>query len=122
MMVGEGPCPDQFGAESVVSANDAKEVLSELQSEYGQLYYNGVICERWAKARLKTGAPGSVAYGWFIEAMSLYEKAEAIRPRGNEDAILRWNACARIIERDERLKPRAEEERIEDDADGPPIR
>ena len=38
------------------------------------------------------------------------------------NAILRWNACARIIERDERLKPRAEEERIEDDADGPPIR
>ena len=29
--------------------------------------------------------------------MDWYEKAEAIRPAANDDAILRWNACARII-------------------------
>ncbi|MBA2736935.1 MAG: hypothetical protein H0U50_09150, partial [Pyrinomonadaceae bacterium] len=26
-----------------------------------------------------------------------FERAEAIRPAGNDDAILRWNGCARII-------------------------
>ena len=29
--------------------------------------------------------------------MNWFEKAEAIRPAGNEDTILRWNGCARII-------------------------
>jgi len=29
--------------------------------------------------------------------MEHYEKAEMIRPAGNDDAILRWNTCARLI-------------------------
>ena len=37
--------------------------------------------------------------------MSWYEKAEAIRPAGNDDALLRWNACARLIMRDRHLVP-----------------
>jgi hypothetical protein len=43
--------------------------------------------------------PGSGydAYEWLREAMTDYEQAEKLRPAGNEDAILRWNACARII-------------------------
>ena len=40
--------------------------------------------------------------------MELYEKAEKIRPAGNDDAILRWNTCARMIRRFH-LKPRDEE-------------
>jgi hypothetical protein len=38
--------------------------------------------------------------------MECYERAEAIRPAGNDDPILRWNACARIIMRNN-LAPRA---------------
>jgi len=37
--------------------------------------------------------------------MDCFEKAEAIRPAGNDDAILRWNGCARIITRNN-LEPR----------------
>jgi hypothetical protein len=44
--------------------------------------------------------------------MSWFEKAEAARPVGNDDAILRWNTCARIIERN-KLVAREEEEPIE---------
>jgi hypothetical protein len=44
--------------------------------------------------------------------MNWFEKAEAIRPPGNDDALLRWNTCARIIERNN-LVPREEEEPIE---------
>ena len=41
------------------------------------------------------------------KAMDLYEKAEAIRPHGNYDAILRWNTCARLCAW-HRLRPEAE--------------
>jgi hypothetical protein len=44
--------------------------------------------------------------------MHWFEKAEPLRPPGHDDAILRWNTCARIIERN-KLVPREEEERIE---------
>jgi hypothetical protein len=41
--------------------------------------------------------------------MTWYERAEAMRPPGNDDAILRWNACARLIMRDQHLVPAVEE-------------
>jgi hypothetical protein len=37
--------------------------------------------------------------------MEWYEKAEALQPPGNDDAVLRWNTCARIIMQDESLRP-----------------
>jgi hypothetical protein len=37
------------------------------------------------------------------------EKAEAIRPPGNDIALLRWNTCAGLIMRDHHLVPAAEE-------------
>jgi hypothetical protein len=44
--------------------------------------------------------------------MDWFEKAEPLRPPDHDDAILRWNTCARIIERN-KLVAREEEERIE---------
>ena len=41
--------------------------------------------------------------------MVWFEKAEAIRPAGNDDAVLRWNACARLLMRDPHLVPAVEE-------------
>jgi hypothetical protein len=41
--------------------------------------------------------------------MIRYEKAETIRPPGNDDALLRWNACAWLIMSDHHLVPAAEE-------------
>jgi hypothetical protein len=41
--------------------------------------------------------------------MTWYEKAERERPAGNDESILRWNTCARILARDEHLRPREEE-------------
>ena len=29
--------------------------------------------------------------------MTHFEKAEALRPPANDDALLRWNSCARMI-------------------------
>jgi hypothetical protein len=33
----------------------------------------------------------------FAEAMRCFAEAEVIRPAGNDDAILRWNRCARLL-------------------------
>ena len=38
-----------------------------------------------------------MAAEWLREAMQWYERAEAMRPPGNEEAILRWNTCARLL-------------------------
>jgi hypothetical protein len=89
---------DQFEG-FTVDASRAQAVLRRLQDEYQRAYYAGIISERKAKAHLKKRSPGSgyAAYDGFREAMTFYEKAEALRPPGNGDAILRWNACARIL-------------------------
>jgi hypothetical protein len=101
---------DQFQDEP--SAVDrAWECVERIGGDYERAYYSGIICERRAKAQLHHGAPrcGSRAYDGLREAMQWYERAEAIRPAGNDDALLRWNTCARLIMRDPRLMPAVEE-------------
>ena len=92
---------DRFGKGYAISDTQVHEVLAQLQSEYDRTYYAGIIYERKAKAKLDQGGLGSgfAAYELLHEAMSCYEKAEVMRPAGNDDALLRWNACARIIAR-----------------------
>ena len=105
---------DQFPSGDADVVKRARELLDRLKSAYDRAYYSGIICERRAKAQLIHGQPGSgfYAYEWFREAMDWYEKAEALRPPGNDAAILRWNACARFLTRHPHLQPR-EEERVE---------
>lgn len=90
---------DRFGKGYAIAATQVEEVLARLADPYEQKYYHGLVCERRAKAQLQQGAPGAAfdAYEWLCEAMRWYEQAEAIRPPGNDDALLRWNACARMI-------------------------
>jgi hypothetical protein len=101
---------DRFGKGYGVGVLQAQEVLPRLSDAYERAYYAGIICERQAKARLQQGSPGCgfEAYEFLREAMTWYEKAEAVRPVGNDDALLRWNACARIIMGNQ-LAPRTEE-------------
>jgi hypothetical protein len=105
---------DQFDRGISEYGKQARGVVPRLRQEYDQAYYAGIICERQAKAQLHQGTPGSgvIAYHWLREAMSFYEKAEAIRPPGNDDAVIRWNTCARIIMQNPRLV-RESEERVE---------
>ena len=102
---------DQFAEGPGEGVRRAREVVPRLQDEYKRAYYSGIICERVAKAHLHRGGLGSadVAGDWFREAMSWYEKAEALRPPRNDESILRWNTCARILARSERLETRVEE-------------
>ena len=95
-----------------VGGRDINELLPQLKDEYERVYYTGVVCERRANTTLSRRVAGAAAYEWLQEAMSWYEKAEAIRPSGNDDAILRWNTCARIFNYNPHLEPR-QEERVE---------
>ncbi len=100
---------DQFG--NGVSKSKARELLHQLSSEYDREYYSGAISERWAGWLLRQGAPGAgfTAYQYFIEAMEHYQRAEALRTLGNDDALLRWNTCARLLMQNPELRPRGEE-------------
>jgi hypothetical protein len=102
---------DQFSEAPTAGVHRAQELLPRLSDEYKRAYYAGIISERCAKAYLRIGAPGSgeIAYHWLREAMTWYEKAESQRRTGNDESVLRWNTCARILARNEHLKPRSEE-------------
>jgi|SRR5947209_8788709 len=100
---------DQFDSDG--KPMRAREVLARLATEYDRAYYSGIISERSARVSMRLGLPGVTfkAYYDFVDAMRCYEKAEALRPAGNDDAILRWNTCARTLMQHNELQP----ERVE---------
>ena len=101
---------DQFARGPSSFAKVALDLIPQLKQEYDRGYYTGIIYERQGKAKLNQGGPGSgfEAYDLLRTAMDWFEKAEAMHSAGNEDAILRWNTCARII-MNNRLTARGEE-------------
>lgn len=102
---------DQFTETKGAGLAKAKEVLPRLRDEYTRAYYAGVMHERHAKAILRAGRPGSsaMAYEAFRTAMDHYEKALAHRSGDNDEAALRWNTCARILNESPHLAPRSED-------------
>jgi|SoiMethySBSTD1v2_1073268.scaffolds.fasta_scaffold334061_3 hypothetical protein len=93
---------DLFGDEYTAAFERAKAVLPKLSSEYDRAYYEGVIHERWAKAQTDRGVPAHVVTGWYLHAMHCFERAESLATSDNPDAILRWNTCARLLDRAEK--------------------
>ncbi|HRI63031.1 MAG TPA: hypothetical protein PK156_02305 [Polyangium sp.] len=80
----------------------ALELAKGLPDEYERVYYTGVVHEREGRAHVH--GEGTFAYSKLRQAAELFEKAERIRPVGNDAAILRYNACVRAIET-HHLKP-----------------
>jgi tetratricopeptide (TPR) repeat protein len=97
--------------ESNVTARQAQQLLSRLNGEYEKNYYAGIIAERLGLAYMRHQGHGfsNDAYECLREAMAYFEKAESLHPPGNDDAILRWNACARTLNSHPELRPRPEE-------------
>jgi hypothetical protein len=102
---------DQFAQSAGQAMERARALLSRFPGEYERAYYGGIISERFARRKLRDGHPGAkaVAYGHLHEAMAAYEKAERLAPNGNDDAVLRFNACVRMIERHGLTPPPADE-------------
>ena len=90
---------------------DAMATVSHLDSPYDRAYYAGIAWERRAKARYQTGGPGAhrYVYEWLVTALHLFETAEPLRPQGNDDVLLRWNACIRFLNHHGDLAPATEE-------------
>jgi len=102
---------DQFSdAKRSTVVAEAVATAERLPTEYERAYYHGLVLERRARAQFQRSGPASSrALDWFEEAMRLFERAETVRPADNDDAVLRWNACARTLRRHKHLLRRSEE-------------
>ncbi len=98
---------DQFDDKLGQALEELKKLIANLSSHYERAYYAGLVTERRAKTQLARGTPGagSVAYEGLRKAMEYYENAESLRPAGDDNAILRWNTCARLIMENDHLRP-----------------
>jgi hypothetical protein len=101
---------DQFAADPLF-VHEALATISQLDDEYERAYYTGIVHERRAKADLAQHKQrsGSRVYDWLMQAMHCFEAADTLRPANNEDARLRWNACARLIDSRPDIAPLVEE-------------
>ena len=89
---------DQFKGGPGDRYTEAEGIFKSLHDQYENFYYAGILHEREAKAQLEAGRSPHTVTPLFEAALSYFEKAEAIRPHGNDDAILRWNRCVRILQ------------------------
>ncbi len=101
---------DQFAHGHEGAEASARAVLPRLQGEYERHYYAGIVCERRANALLAQGGydSGPAAYVYLRDALVCYERAQALQPPGNDDAILRYNTCVRMMDW-HHLEPAVEE-------------
>jgi hypothetical protein len=103
---------DQFDSDVHVKA--AQEVLAQIKGDYERAYYQGIIWERLGNARIRHGGAGVGAgasvYHALRGAMDHYEIAMDFAKPGNDDAILRWNTCARVIMQNPDVRPVPESE------------
>jgi tetratricopeptide (TPR) repeat protein len=105
---------DQFTGHITDRYGDAEEIFQRLSDLYERHYYSGLLYERRAKAQMRAGRPPHVLVGLFHEAMRYFEEAEKIRPAGNDDAMLRWNRCVRLLEKFPAPEQEPEQPTLED--------
>jgi tetratricopeptide (TPR) repeat protein len=89
---------DQFVGGSFDRYREAEAAFQKLSERYERLYYTGILYERRAKAQLRTGQPPHTVLPLFERALECFGEAEKIRPASNDDAILRWNRCVRLLQ------------------------
>lgn len=86
---------DRLDKGYAVGETRIQDYIAHIEDEYLRTYYTGIVYVRRAKAELNRGGLG--AYELFVQAMDWFEKAGKLRPEGNDDVILHWNRCARMI-------------------------
>ena len=90
---------DQFSRQQREPRDEAARLLTQLESEYDREYYSGVVAERAAKALIASGAAASMSFARIQTSMDHFKRAIDLAESGNDEAVLRWNACIRLIER-----------------------
>ena len=89
---------DQFIGAASDRYAEVLSIFQALRDPYEQLYYTGLLHERRAKTQLLVGYAAHTLRPLVEEAMRCFAEAEKIRPAGNDDSILRWNRCVRLLE------------------------
>jgi tetratricopeptide (TPR) repeat protein len=89
---------DQFTGNPSDRAAEAERLMGQLKDKYENRYYSGIVYERLAKSQLAAGQLPYAVYGFIEDAMECFKEAEALRPPKNDDALLHWNFCVRILE------------------------
>lgn len=110
---------DQFTGAMSDRHREAEECFEKLSSPYERSYYKGILHERRAKAQMRAGHMAHSLLVSFENAMHCYEEAEKIRPKGNDDALLRWNRCLRLVQSIPELS--REFEQTFEAGDSPPV-
>jgi len=90
---------DQFTGNTTDRYAEAESIFRRLTDPYAQSYHLGLLIERRAKAQMHIGRRSYVVVALLEEAMHRFEEAEKIRPAGNDEAILRWNRCVRLLQK-----------------------
>jgi len=111
---------DQFDGSPADRYAEAESLFRSLANEYERIYHCGIVHERKAKAQLKAGRLTHTLLPIFEEAMRCFEDAEKIRPANNDDAILRWNRCLRLLQSRMGSEWRKDMEEF-DASEGPPV-
>ena len=88
---------DQFIGASGDRHIEALSIFQSLSDPYEQLYYTGLLHQRRVKTQLLVGYAPHTLLPLIEEAMRCFAGAEKIRPVGNDDSILRWNRCVRLL-------------------------
>ena len=89
---------DQFGAATSGRFAEAEQIFGRLRDPYERAFYTGLAFERQAKAQVMAKRPLRSVVPLFDQALARYAEAEALRPSGNDDPILRWNSCVRTLQ------------------------
>jgi len=89
---------DQFTGAASDRYSEVQAVFQALRDPYERNYYTGLLQERRAKAQLHAGCAAHILLPLIEEAMRCFAEAEKMRPAGNDDSILRWNRCVRMLE------------------------
>jgi tetratricopeptide (TPR) repeat protein len=105
---------DQFHGQASDRYAEAEKIFQNLTDPYERWYYMGLLQERRAKAQIRAGRPAHMLVGSFQEAMRCFEEAEKIRPAHNDDAVLRWNRCVRLLEKIDHVEGESLENFLED--------
>lgn len=100
---------DQFHTHVSEQMDAALELAAGLPSEFEQQYYNGIIYERWGKSQLDSDMPADFCINWLRKAMQYFERAAELSQPREPDALLRWNACLRVLSRLQPRQPQVED-------------
>jgi|SRR5882724_946467 len=111
---------DQFAGTASDRYAEATQLFASLRDAYERNYYTGLLHERRAKAQLRNGCSAHILLPLLEEALNCFAAAEKLRPAGNDDSILRWNRCVRLLQSRPDFHSERQHLPIEDE-DAPPM-